>query len=169
MNSQAKHSYLMGVYSRSIFPFDVAWHLVSIGLASVNTTVCYVSIITHRIAVIISSCAGVSEMADEWMRTSSLSGFATEQVARAREFDRAQTLARHFCSLLHLWGSGRPVSMAPPQSGISLHNLMTLARRAATAPSPFPSVSTLTPRFGASMLCKRRAVGLQLREETGVG
>jgi len=108
-------------------------------------------------------------MVDEWIRTSSFSGLSTNQVARARELDRAQILARRLCSLLHLWACGRPVSMAAPQSDISLHDLMVMAKYVTKAPSQRPSVSTHTPRFWAATLCNRRGGRLQLREETGVG
>ena len=123
----------------------------------------------NRIAVIFSSCAGVSEMVDEWMRISNISGLATEQVAGARELDRAQTLARRLCSLLHLWASGHPAPMAPRQSGISLHDLMAMAQCTTKALAQRPSVTLFTSRLEAPALCNRRGMRLQLREETGVG
>ena len=123
----------------------------------------------NRIAVIFLSCAGVSEMVDEWMRTSNSFGLATEQVAEARELERAQKLARRLCSLLHLWASGRPLPMAPRQSGISLHDLMTMAQCTTKVLAQRPSGTLFTSRLETPALCNQRGMRLQLREETGVG
>lgn len=108
-------------------------------------------------------------MTDEWMRTSSRSRLATDQVARARRLDGAHILARRLCSLLYLWSCGRPASLAPAQSDVSLRDLMAMARHTSKALTQAPSQATLISRYRIDAPRSRRVTRLHLREETGVG
>lgn len=108
-------------------------------------------------------------MADEWMRTSSLSRLATDQAAGARQLDGAPILARSLCSLLYLWSCGRPASLAPAQSDVSLRDLMTMARHTSKALTKTPSQATQISRYRIDAPRSRCVTRLHLREETGVG
>ncbi len=86
-------------------------------------------------------------MASERMRTSGLPGLSASSDEAAVELEKARILACHLSRLLDLW--------APLRSN----------------PRPGQAYSDAkdVPLHSASACCKRTRVGLQFREETGVG
>lgn len=86
-------------------------------------------------------------MASEWMRTSGFPGLSALSNEAALELEKARILARHLSRLLDLWA----------------------AMQSSPRPGQAYSDAKDVPPHSVSACCKRTRVGLQCREETGVG